>query len=384
MKKIKILFSICFIGALGIVLSSFQDNIQSEDPLLEDIAALRAIYSKDPSQWPKPHVDSAAKFKELGIMPKSIAIEKADSLKHLIKLGRVLFHDPRLSASNQISCGTCHVPDLNWADGRAFAKGHDHQIVPRNTPTIENISMNTAYFWDGKANTLEEQAPHSIANPLEMNMDLKKLPKKLSKIKGYQAYFKDAYGDKKITMDRIAEAIAMYERSIVVRKSEFDKLISGEKNKMSDEAVKGLHLFRTKARCINCHNGPAFTDNQFHNMGLTYYGREKYEDWGRYHISKNVDDIGKFKTPTLRGVMYTNPWFHNGLFDDIDGVLNMYNAGMPTPKKTKVQEEDPLFPNKSALLKELNLSKEERDAIVAFLWSISVKSVREEQPVLPK
>lgn len=151
-------------------------------------------------------------------MPPSIAIEKADSLQYMIKLGRLLFHDPRLSQSNQISCSSCHVPGLNWTDGKSFAKGHDHNIVPRNTPTIENISLNTSYFWGGKAQTLEAQAPHSLTNPLEMNMDVTKLPKKLSKIKGYSPFFQNAFGDKKVTLDRITAAITMYERSIVAEK----------------------------------------------------------------------------------------------------------------------------------------------------------------------
>lgn len=383
MKKVKVVLGLLGICIIGFGISSFEQHNQ-EKQLLQDMEALRAAYSKDPSQWPQPILDSGSVFKELALMPLAFSKEQRDSLKHMIALGKLLFHDPRLSASNQISCGSCHTPDLNWADGKAFAKGHDHQIVPRNTPTIENVWNNGVYFWDGKANSLEAQAPFSIANPLEMNMDLGKLPKKISKIKGYQPLFTSAFGDKKVTMDRIASAIAMYERTLVGRKTKFDEFLEGKHNSLSDEALRGLHLFRTKARCINCHNGPAFTDNQFHNMGLTYYGREKYEDWGRYKITNNIDDIGKFKTPTLRGVMYTSPWFHNGLFNDIDGVLNMYNAGMPDPKRTKEQENDPLFPKRSHLLKPLNLSKEERNDIVAFLWSISAKSIREEQPKLPQ
>ncbi|MOA19415.1 Methylamine utilization protein MauG precursor [compost metagenome] len=144
-----------------------------------------------------------------------------------------------------------------------------------------------------------------------------------------------------------------------------------------------MHLFRTKARCVNCHNGPLFTDNQFHNLGLTYYGRE-YEDLGRYEVTKLPEDVGKFKTPSLRDVMRTRPWFHNGLFDDMDGVLNMYNNGMPQPKPKPEQENDPLFPKTSPHIKKLGLTKEERDAVVAFLDAISSSPFRILPPDLPK
>lgn len=217
MRKLNILCSIVCISVLGFTLSSFQHE-ENIDPLLHDTVALRKAYSTTPDLWPKPFVDSNINHKELGVMPPSIAIEKADSLQYMIKLGRLLFHDPRLSQSNQISCSSCHVPGLNWTDGKSFAKGHDHNIVPRNTPTIENISLNTSYFWGGKAQTLEAQAPHSLTNPLEMNMDVTKLPKKLSKIKGYSPFFQNAFGDKKVTLDRITAAITMYERSIVAEK----------------------------------------------------------------------------------------------------------------------------------------------------------------------
>jgi len=380
-NKVKAIAATLSVCAILFGLSSFQ--AEAELPLA-DAAALRSAYAQNPENWPAPQVDSGIAFAEIAVMPKTFTKEQRDSLKHIIKLGRILFHDPRLSGSNQISCGSCHVPDINWTDGRGFAKGHDHQVVTRNTPTIENISNNGAYFWDGRANSLEAQVPHSIANPLEMNQDLKTLPKKLTKIKGYLPLFDTAFGTKKISVDLIASAIATYERSIVTRKSDFDLFMEGKHDKMSDDAIRGMHLFRTKARCVNCHNGPAFTDNQFHNVGLTYYQRDEYEDLGRYAITQKNEDVGKFKTPTLRNVMYTGPWFHNGLFANIDGVLNMYNAGMPEVKRKPEQMDDPKFPVKSAHLKELQLTKEERDYLVAFLWSISIKSLREEQPELPK
>lgn len=144
----------------------------------------------------------------------------------------------------------------------------------------------------------------------------------------------------------------------------------------------GLHLFRTKARCVNCHFSPLFSDQQFHNLGMSYYGR-KYEDLGRYKISKDKADVGSFKTASLREVGRTAPYMHNGLIATLDEVIQMYDAGMPRPKPRKDQENDPLFPTTDPLLQKLSLSKEERAALKAFLLTLSSPFKRERIPELP-
>ena len=148
-----------------------------------------------------------------------------------------------------------------------------------------------------------------------MNMHSRLAVKRISKIKGYRDYFIKAFGDKKITEDRITKAIATFERTLVspTKNSRFDQFVSGKKEALTDSEINGLHLFRTKANCINCHNTPYFSDQKFHNIGLTYFGRE-YEDLGRYNITKDPKDVGKFKTPTLREISETAPYMHNGLF----------------------------------------------------------------------
>jgi cytochrome c peroxidase len=144
-----------------------------------------------------------------------------------------------------------------------------------------------------------------------------------------------------------------------------------------------LHVFRTQARCINCHNGPLFSDNQFHNIGLTYYQR-KYEDLGRYKVTRKKEDVGKFKTPSLRDVAHTSPWMHNGIFDDLGGIVNLYNSGMPMPAITEAQKKDTLFPKTSVHIKKLNLNAEQRKDLVAFLGAISTNPLRIRNPELPK
>ncbi|ASZ12326.1 cytochrome-c peroxidase [Chitinophaga pendula] len=365
-------------GLLIISFRTYQDTTYREIP----VDSLRAIYSQSPDMWPAPHLDAGVKLIELGILPPSPLEAKKDSLKAMIALGKTLFFDPRLSGSNQLSCSSCHAPDLNWADGREVSVGHDHAANKRNAPSLENVWFFKKLFWDGRSNSLEDQAMSPISSPVEMHQDLNELPAELRAIPGYHLLFAAAFGDKKVTTARIMSALATYQRTITSRKTDFDYFLSGKKNKLTDQQLLGLHLFRTKARCINCHNGPLFTDGEFHNVGLTYYGRER-EDLGRYNITKDPADVGKFKTPGLRNVLRTRPWFHNGIFDNIEGLLNMYNAGMPQPRRKPGQEKDLLYPVKSPHLQPLQLTTAERDAVIAFLGAITTEPWKERAPVLP-
>lgn len=379
MKKVIILICALFISLLHL---SF-DQIQGDQGIISP-DSLRSIYNRPNTQWPKPQIDSGVHWQELGILPPSPLSGNKDSLKTVVELGKILFYDPRLSGSNQISCISCHAPEMNWSDGRKVSLGHDQAANSRNSPSLENVWFFKKLFWDGRANSLEEQLTGPIGSDIEMHQDLKKLPAKLSKIKGYQPLFINAFGDKKITQQRIAKAIATYQLTFTSRKSDFDYFLEGNTKRMTDQQLSGLHLFRTKARCMNCHNGPLFTDGDFHNLGLTYYGRDKYEDLGRYNITKNPQDVGKFKTPGLRNVLRTRPWFHNGLFDNIEGVMNMYSNGMPQPKPKPEQLNDPLFPKTDVHIQRLNLSKEEKEAIIAFLGAITTEPWGIASPVLPQ
>lgn len=366
----------------SLVFLSFEDFHQSQ--ISGSIDSLRKVYTNNPKNWPKPQVDSGIIWQELGILPIAPLVAKKDSLKDIISLGKLFFFDPRLSGSNQISCSSCHAPDLSWTDGREKSVGHNHLKTKRNAPSLQNIWYFKKYFWDGRAASLEEQAIGPLLAEGEMNENLEQLPNELNQIKGYQAYFKKAFGKESINKEQILKALAIYQQTIVSRKSRFDDFVKGNSQALNDKEVMGLHLFRTKARCINCHNGPLFSDNQFHNVGLTYYGRE-YEDLGLYNISYKAEDIGKFKTPILRDVIRTRPWMHNGLFDDIEGVITMYNNGMPQPKpKDEKQQKDPLFPKTSPIIRKLNLTKQEQEALVAFLGAITSAPFRVLAPELPQ
>lgn len=371
------------IGLFLLILSQLSfDSFNQNDGISAD--SLRNLYNQPTANWPKPLIDSGVKWQELGVLPNAPIREGSPLTKNLVALGKVLFYDPRLSGSNQISCISCHAPEMNWSDGRQVSLGHDQAANSRNAPSLENIWYFKNLFWDGRANSLEKQLEGPIGSDIEMHQDFKLLPAKLKAIKGYAALFSSAYGDAKITQERIAKAIAGYELTFTSRKSSFDYFLEGNTKRMTDQQIQGLHLFRTKARCMNCHSGPLFTDDDFHNLGLTYYKRAKYEDLGRYNVTKNPQDVGKFRTPGLRNILRTSPWFHNGLFDNIEGVMNMYNNGMPQPKQKPDELNDPLFPKTDVHIKRLNLTKAERDAIISFLGAITTEPWRITTPELPK
>lgn len=352
----------------------------------EKIAKLRSEYgSGDPTKWEAPLLDSSviAGFKDIGLLPKMIFPEDNPYSDAKKELGKILFFDPRLSSSKQISCASCHDSELGWGDGRTVSFGHDRKTGTRNSMTLLNIGYHTTFFWDGRASSLEEQMLFPLKDPVEMHSSESIALKNIKKIKGYKPLFKAAFGDEKVTLERISKAIATYERTIISGKTKFDQFISGDSEKFTDEEVIGLHLFRTKARCINCHNTPLFSNQKFHNVGLSYYGRV-FEDLGKYNITKKTEHVGQFKTPSLREVSRTAPYMHNGLLPHLEGIIQMYNMGMPRLKPNEKQKNDPLFPTTDPLLKKLNLTKEEMKALEAFLKTLSSTPHRERIPKLPE
>ena len=353
----------------------------SVDKEYYSVDELRDLYSSgNPENWPEATIDSnTVNFQDIGVLPELSFTEENPYSDAKRELGKLLFHDPRLSGSKQIACASCHDPDLGWTDGKRVAFGHDRSAGERNTLSILNIGYASPFFWDGRAANLKEQATAALENPIEMNHQMEIAVEDIKTIKGYQEFFKKAFGEEEVTKDKILDAIITFERTIVSRKSKFDKFIEGDSTQLDNAELRGLHLFRTKARCINCHNSPLFSDQQFHNVGLSYYGR-KFEDLGRYNITQKPEDVGRFKTPSLRELTHTGPYMHNGLFPHLEGIINMYNAGMPTLKRSAEQEKDSLFPEKSNLLQELELTKKEQEDLEAFLESLSSIIHRERPP----
>ena len=325
---------------------------------------LRDIYSRPSSQWPAPTIDEGVKWKELGILPVSPLENKKDSLKDVIELGKALFFDTRLSGSGKISCATCHNPELNWTDGKEKSIGHEGTINKRNSPTIQNTWFYDKLFWDGRSSSLEDQAFGPINSESEMHHEMPELVGQLRKIKGYAVLFQKAFGSSAINPHNLTEAIATFERTVVSNKSRFDKFLEGDKKALTNSELKGLHLFRTKAKCMNCHNGPLFTDNQFHNIGFSL------NDNGYYQVTHKDEDLGKFKTPSLRDVMKTGPWMHNGKSTSMEEIIEKLNSA-------------DLNTNNSTLIRPLSLSKKEKNDLLAFLKAISATPVEFKKPVIP-
>jgi len=275
-----------------------------------------------------------------------------------IDLGKLLYFDPRLSKDNTISCSTCHNPYHGFTDPKPTSGGVGGAFGTRNSPTVINRLFSKEQFWDGRAEDLEAQAHGPLTNPVEMGMPSHDhVVKNVSLIRGYRYYFENAFGSNEVTMKKIAQAIASYERTVLSGNSPFDRYMAGERDAMSASAVRGMDLFNGKGNCKACHAGFNFTDESYHNLGV---GMDKPKpDLGRYEITKIETDKGAFKTPTLRNITQTAPYMHDGSEATLQGVVELYNKG-GIPNQWLSQE-----------MKPLNLSPQEAGDLVAFLESLT-------------
>jgi cytochrome c peroxidase len=283
-------------------------------------------------------------------------------------LGRTLFFDPRLSGSGWISCATCHNPGLAWGDGMPVAIGHGMKPLGRRTPTVLNLAWAPALFWDGRAETLEEQALGPIASADEMNLNLEELARRLKQIDGYRPLFARAYPGEEISGDTVAKAIATYERGIVSAESPFDRWIAGEEHAISAAAKRGFVLFNEKARCSLCHTGWRFTDDGFHDIGV------ETKDLGRAKLTPDIEVTQHaFKTPTLRNVVARAPFMHNGSVATLEAVIDLYDRGGIAQR-----------PSLSPEIKPLNLTEQERTDLLAFLHTLTSNDPEARVPTLPR
>jgi len=333
------------------------------------IDVLRQAYNGAPESWPRPFLHDGAEFTEFGPLPAVAHPADNPSSPQKVALGQKLFEDPRLSGSGQIACASCHNAELAFGDGVKTSFGHDRQRGSRNAISLVTAGWQKTLFWDGRAGSLEVQANGPIVDHREMSAKPGEVEKRLNRDKTYRAAFQEAFGVRKISMDEVTRALATYQRTLKPRLSKWDRALSGGTKVLSDEELRGLDLFRGKAGCANCHNGPLLSDQKFHNIGLSFYGR-KLEDLGRYKVTGDPADVGAFKTPSLRNVSRSAPYMHNGLFPTLEGTVNFYNAGGANPAPTAQQAGDPLFPKTSSLLRPLNLTAEEKAALVAYLKTL--------------
>jgi cytochrome c peroxidase len=306
-------------------------------------------------------------FGDLGLLPEVAQPAQNPTTPAKVALGQQLFFDPRLSGDGKLACVSCHVPALGWADGRATGIGAGGQKLSRNVPTVLNSAYYAGFFHDGRANSLEEQALGPLLNPLEMNADPQQVVRTLRGIPEYRKRFREAFGEEP-SLEGVAKALAAFERTLVSKDSAFDRWLQGEESALSPQAKRGLEVFTGKADCTACHKGPNFSDGAFHNIGVPGSGTT---DMGRFDVTRNPEDRGAFKTPSLRNVALTAPYMHDGSMKTLRDAVKHY------------EEVSMDFPNLDPLVENWGMTEEEIDDVVAFLESLTGKPVNLQPPRLP-
>src|SRR6266852_1102078 len=309
-------------------------------------------------------------------------------------LGQKLFFDARLSGNGTVACATCHDPARAFSDGRPVSIGIHGRVGQRNAPTVLNALYNNHQFWDGRVTTLEQQAALPITNPFEMgSASIGDVVSNIAGDTNYQVQFMQAFG-RGVNEQDMLRAIATYERTLVSFDSPFDHFIAGDANAIGGSAKRGWELFNTKARCHLCHaltenqrDVTVFTDNEFHNIGIGILrhhvaplAQQAERDLalghlqevdaaaitsemsvlGRFLITKKQSDIASFKTPDLRNILVTGPYFHDGSMQTLWDVMDHYNKGDGVT--------DPWLDKK---MQPLALMESEIDDVVAFLASLT-------------
>jgi cytochrome c peroxidase len=289
----------------------------------------------------------------LGLSPRDLS--KDNPLTEArVALGRRLFFDPILSADQTVACASCHRPDKGFSSGDAQPHGIRNQALKRKAPTLLNRAFGTAFFWDGRETSLEAQALKPIEDPAEMGAKLGDIVQRLRDQAEYKIPFEKAFPDG-VTTANLGKAIASFERVLLRGDSAVDRFRrKGDHAALTPAQRHGLWLYESKGRCWRCHSGANFTDEQFHNTGVSW-GKG---DLGRFTITKNEDDRSKFKTPTLRGVVLTGPYMHDGSLKTLEDVVEFYDRGGGAN------------PNLDQLIGPLGLSKEEKSDLVAFLKAL--------------
>ncbi len=307
-----------------------------------------------------------------------------------VELGKALFFDRRLSGDGTVSCAVCHIPDETFADGRKISSAYPTNKHWRHTNSLLNVGYLSVLFWDGRSQGLEDQALGPIHTSFEMNLNPRYLVAKLREIPEYQQLFKKAWGEG-VTLERIVGSLAAFERTLLVTDSPFDRYLHGDRDALGIEERKGMTIFfGERGNCAKCHAGSLLTDQKFYNLGvdelpelitdpqhrstrnffLGEMGLEPMDrDPGHYAVTREPNDMGSFRTPPLRQVEQTGPYMHNGSIATLAEVIEFFNQGGGDD------------PNKTKLLKPLGLSAEEKQALEAFLRSLtgtyqSVRAVR--------
>jgi len=297
------------------------------------------------------------------------------------RLGRWLFYDTRLSSDGTLSCASCHRSAFAFSEPEATPRGIRGQLGRRKTPSIINLAARTelpgfrlgpqaVFFWDGRATSLEQQVLAPIADPREMGLEHPAMITRFAGIDGYRQYFKEAFGSEAITTERVASALADFVRTRRSGNSAYDRWSYGKDAKaLTREQQHGAEIFFFNGRCATCHAGFNFSDGLFHSIGIGWDDATKtFKDDGRYAVTKNPADIGRFKTPGLRDVDKRAPYMHDGSMKTLREVVEFYNRGghPGAPRNGRIAP--------------LNLLQSDIDSVVAFLKSLNGEGYQDRPP----
>ncbi len=344
---------------------------------------------------------SASADSNLGLPPVPIPAENPQTPEK-IALGNRLFNEKRFSSTGEVSCATCHDPAKAFTDSPLVtSEGINKLRGTRNAPSVINSAFFTSMFWDGRADTMEKQAELPIINPIEMGLpNHDPVLKVVCEDPEYAAAFQKVFGKSgdQITMLEVTQAIAAFERTVVAGDSPFDRYyFGGDKQAMSPAAIRGFDVFLNKGRCVSCHaieqDHALFTDNRFHNIGVgvnriqaeinsfapkfleakargvdvdeAVLSDVKASELGRFAVTSSLDEIGGFKTSTLRNVAVTAPFMHDGSLKTLRDVVEHYNNGGVSDPKERVND------FLSGGIRPLNLTEQEMSDLVAFLEALT-------------
>lgn len=294
----------------------------------------------------------------LGLRPVRVPADNRPSASK-IKLGKLLFFDTRLSRDGTISCATCHDPKTGWAEHRETSMGINRQVGGRNAPTVINAAYHRAQFWDGRAESLEEQALGPIENPIEMGHDLNEVVKALSEIPEYEQLFMRAF-QTRVTKEGIGQAIAAFERTILSGNSPYDRYAAGDANALTAAQKRGLDVFMDKADCATCHTPPTFSNGRYYNAGVDAH--KSNPDPGRMSVTGRKRDFGRFRVPSLREIANTAPYFHDGSSNTLEQAVALMAGG---------GKDNPNLSGMLRSIREANLTVQDRKDLVDFLKALS-------------
>ena len=292
--------------------------------------------------------------------------------KEGVELGRRLFYDKRLSGNNRISCASCHQQQLAFTDGVALNSiGASGKLLHRNAPALINLAwVNNGLFWDGGSTNLESLAFAPLTHPDEMHQELFQLIDELKAIPDYVQRFRFVFNDTEIKTGYIAKALAQFQRTLISSDSKYDRYRRSEQQvQLSPIEQQGLKLVQSK--CGGCHSGELFTDNLFHNNGLDTDFSNASNDGlfqGRFRVTQNSADLGKYRTPTLRNILFTAPYMHDGRFATLEDVLQHYASGVRYSATV-----DPLVLQQGGM-PGISINEEEKRSIITFLRTLSDSS----------